>query len=220
MHPQFRLNSVPLFFLAQIAQRSTRMLQRYVSSALVCASGAPRAALRNDFVRLLHSAGQSTRSSESTPEPSFSGIGSGIGKGGRKQAWSQDRRSSWGDANSVGSSSSSRSSRPSDRGKPLTKRNLPHRIQRGSTADPYRTSAYVKALLSEGKFDDAVKLVEETPKEGLDVPVFNKLLHYAMADGKFQVAYSIYIEVREFSDYLQFVSLIHRFIISDEAARF
>lgn len=191
------------------------MLQRYISSALACTSSFPRTAIRNDFVRLAHTTGQSTRSSESTPEPSFSGIG----KGGRKQAWSQDRRSSWGDAKSVGSSSSSRG-RPSDRGKPLTKGNLPRRVQRGSNADPYRTSAYVKELLAEGKFDDAVKLVEETPKEGLDIPVFNKLMHYAMDDGRCQVAYSIYIEVRKLCDHPLFISLTRGLIISDETAGF
>lgn len=162
------------------------MLPRTVSSALLCASSFPRSALRNDFVRLAHSTGVQTHSKPSEPVPS------GSGKEERKLAWSAERRVSWGNSNSAEHASSS--SRP---GPSLTKGKHPLRFQQGSTADPYKTSAHVKELLLGGKFDDAVQLVGRLPKAALSVPVWSMLLHHAMGEGKYKVAHSIYLNVRQ-----------------------
>lgn len=162
----------------------------------------------NDSARLTHSIIQSSGSTGDSSHSTTANLPD-LGRHGRRLAWSKDQRAL--------RDENKHSSLSKDRRNVEWKSSLNDEVPlQRMKPDPYKTSAYVKKLLIDGKFDEAVEAVKESPKSGLDIPVWNKLLHYAMTQGKYQVAYSLYIEVRTTKCVYGLMKLM---IVTDETPR-
>ncbi|TFK28746.1 hypothetical protein FA15DRAFT_664788 [Coprinopsis marcescibilis] len=62
--------------------------------------------------------------------------------------------------------------------------------------DPYILSKRVRRLCDEGKLDDAVAMVKNSPRDAINVPVWNTLIWESMKKKRFQLAYKLYVDMK------------------------
>ena len=61
--------------------------------------------------------------------------------------------------------------------------------------DPYILAKRIRRLCEEGKVDDAVTYLKNAPRDAMNTVVWNTMLWEAMKASRFQLAYSLYVDV-------------------------
>lgn len=64
--------------------------------------------------------------------------------------------------------------------------------------EPHVLSQRLKKLCDKGKMDDAVALLKSSPLDAQNTPVWNTLIWEIMKAKRYKLAYSLYIDVRNF----------------------
>lgn len=61
--------------------------------------------------------------------------------------------------------------------------------------DPYVLAKRLRSLCEEGKVDDAVDMLKNSPRDAMNAVVWNTIIWEALKRQRFQLAYKLYVDV-------------------------